>query len=116
MLMSPKTPSEVCAFRLYRPENNFGKDYGLYTATSSPTCPSLGDPSPRLFWISFAQDFQRDSVGTFKHPPCQPNIHATKLWFSWFGFSGSVNTCNDFSLSIHPSLFGFLLGQPPVAQ
>jgi hypothetical protein len=45
------------AFRLYKPENNFGKAYGLYTATSPPTCPSLGDPSPQLFWISFAQDF-----------------------------------------------------------
>jgi hypothetical protein len=48
--------------------------------------------------------------------PCQPNIHATKSWFSWFGFSGSVNTCNDFSFSINPSLFGLLLGRPPVAQ
>jgi len=45
------------AFRLYRPENNFGKAYGLYTAASSPTSPSLGDSSPQLFWISFAQDF-----------------------------------------------------------
>jgi hypothetical protein len=44
--------------------------------------------------------------------PYQPNIHATKLWFSWFQFSGSVNTCSNFSLSITPSLFGLLQGNP----
>jgi len=55
--MSPKRQKDRSAFRLYRPENNLGKAYGLFTATSCPTCPSLEDPSPQLFWISFAQDF-----------------------------------------------------------
>ncbi len=37
--VSSKWQHRLRAFRLYRPENNFGKDYGLYTATSFPTWP-----------------------------------------------------------------------------
>ncbi len=56
---------------------------------------------PREIWTQLRWHFQA---------PCQPNIHATKSWFSWFGFSGSVNTCNDFSLSINLFSFRFLTG------
>ncbi len=66
--MSPKRQKIKCAFRLYRPDNNFCKAYGLYTTTSSPSCPSLGGSSPQLFLDQFRTRFQHNSVGTFKHP------------------------------------------------
>jgi hypothetical protein len=108
----------MCAFRLYRPDNKFCKAYGLYTATCFPSLLLVLLWEILLlsfFWISFAQDFNRTPLALSSTLSAY-NIHATKSWVSWFGFSGSVNTCKDFCLSIHPSLFGFLLGQPPVAQ
>ncbi len=71
-----------------------------------------------VFLDQFRTRFQRDSVGTFKHPPCQPNIHATKLWFSWFGFFGFGEYLQEFLLEHQSFSFRFITGQgnPPVAQ
>jgi hypothetical protein len=71
----------------------------------------LGDPCPQFFWISFAQDFNATPLGLSSTHPVSLTFTPQNCGFHGLDFSGSVNICKNFSLSINPSLFGLLQGK-----